>query len=285
MKQGTIVGLDFGNYLVHLDGATHRVTMPKTDKITLTPLVGDRVDVDVVHHHILAIHPRISFIKRPRIANLNRLVIVSSMVEPSFSFHLLALFITFARYYNLAVNILITKVDLIDPSTYRSEWDYLISAGFSVDFFDKFHPDMTLLKRLILPHEIVAFAGQTGVGKSSVINAINPDYQRTIGSYSQALGRGKHQTKEVVLLPWLDGFIADTPGFSSLTLPMLKHEAAKVFPGFEQQFHLCKFFNCTHTHEPDCRIQALVKHGKIPLSCYEAYTKLIAKLPEQKEFH
>jgi ribosome biogenesis GTPase len=88
----------------------------------------------------------------------------------------------------------------------------------------------------------------------------------------------------VILLPFQQGYIADTPGFSSLTLPMLKHEAAKVYPGFELHVGQCKFFNCTHQQEPHCYIQKLVGHGKIPLEIYQDYLKLIAKLSEQKEF-
>ncbi|MFZ9139218.1 MAG: ribosome small subunit-dependent GTPase A, partial [Bacilli bacterium] len=115
-------------------------------------------------------------------------------------------------------------------------------------------------------------------------NTLNPLFSRQIGSYSDALGRGKHQTKEVVLLPFLGGLIADTPGFSSLELPMLQQDLAKVFPGFEHQFSKCKFFNCTHQHEPDCQILQQVKNGKIPLEIYQDYLKMLIALPTQKEY-
>jgi ribosome biogenesis GTPase len=284
MTKGIIVSLDFGAYLVMVEGITYRATMPKTDKIKLMPVVGDEVMIDLEAKHIQDILPRRSFIRRPRIANLSHLFIVTSLVEPVFSFHLVALFITFARYYNLQVTVVVTKTDRDDPTTYQPTWDYLAWAGFKVVFFSKKQPDMAILKTLILPNQIIAFAGQTGVGKSTIINMLNPDFSRQIGSYSQALGRGKHQTKEVILLPFANAFIADTPGFSSLTLPLLKHEAAKVFPGFEDHFSQCKFFNCTHQQEPGCHIQTLISRGKISLAIYQDYLKLIAKLPENKEF-
>jgi ribosome biogenesis GTPase / thiamine phosphate phosphatase len=285
MIKGTIVSLDFGAYHVMVDNQIYRATMPKTDKIKLSPVVGDQVDIDIAAKHILDIYPRDSFIKRPRLANLSHLFIVSSLVEPEFSFHLLAVFISFARFYNLNVTIIITKTDAGTQKHFQTAWDYLTANHFPLLFFSKFNPDLSQLKALILPGKIVAFAGQTGVGKSTIVNALNPDFSRKIGSYSQALGRGKHQTKEVILLPFQGAFIADTPGFSSLELPMLKQDAAKVFPGFETRFSQCKFFNCIHQHEPGCYIQAEVNRGKIPLEIYQDYLKLIAKLPEKKEFN
>jgi ribosome biogenesis GTPase len=280
----TIVSLQFGSYLVHEVDQFYLCHLPKSDKNLINPVVGDQVRLDEKKEQIIEILPRRSFIKRPRVANLTDLVIVSSLVEPVFSFYLLAMFITFARFYNLQVTIMITKTDQKDIHAYQLYWDYLSAQGYQVLTFQKDAPDMRMLSKLVEVGKVIAFAGQTGVGKSTLINALNPDFARQIGTYSQALGRGKHQTKEVILLPFQEGYIADTPGFSSLTLPMLKHEAAKVFPGFDLHVGQCKFFNCTHQQEPQCHIQDLVGRGKIPLEIYEDYLKLIAKLPEQKEF-
>jgi len=281
---GTIVNLDFGKYLVYHQEQIYSCHIRKTDKLLIKPVVGDHVDFDASLSMITGIHPRQTFIKRPRVSNLTDIIIVTSLVEPQYSFFLLAKFISFGRYYNLNITNIITKIDQAKITDHQKDWNYLEQHGFKTLFFDKHHPDQQALLTLIGPNKVVAFAGQTGVGKSTIINALNPLFSRQIGSYSEALGRGKHQTKEVVLLPWFGGFIADTPGFSSLELPMLQNELAKVYPGFENQFSKCKFFNCTHQHEPGCQILQDVKSGKIPLEIYQDYVKMLHQLPEQKEY-
>lgn len=281
---GTIVNLDFGKYLVYYQEQIYSCHLRKTDKLLIKPVVGDHVEFDDHLNMITSIHPRTTFIKRPRVSNLTDLIIVTSLVEPQYSFFLLAKFISFGRFYNLHITNIISKIDQADPATFQDDLSYLQKHGFKVLFFNKFKPDPQALLSLIGANKVIAFAGQTGVGKSTIINALNPLFSRQIGTYSEALGRGKHQTKEVVLLPWLGGFIADTPGFSSLELPMLQQDLAKVFPGFENQFSKCKFFNCTHQHEPGCKILQEVKSGKIPLGIYQDYLKMLQQLPEQKEY-
>ena len=119
--------------------------------------------------------------------------------------------------------------------------------------------------------------GQSGVGKSSLLNAIDPNFTREIGEYSEALGRGKHKTKEVVLLPYLNGYIADTPGFSSLELNLSKLEIAHYFPGFKDLYLSCFYSNCLHLNEKECKVTEAVKEGNIPSIAYESYIKLLSE--------
>ena len=128
--------------------------------------------------------------------------------------------------------------------------------------------------------KISVLVGQSGVGKSSLLNAIDPNYTREIGEYSEALGRGKHQTKEVVLLPYMNGYIADTPGFSSLDLNLTKLEIAHYFPGFRELYLNCFYSNCLHQNEKECRVKDAVKEGIIPSIAYESYIKLLSEEDE-----
>ena len=117
--------------------------------------------------------------------------------------------------------------------------------------------------------------GQTGVGKSSLINLIDENYQREIGEYSSALGRGKHQTKEVVLLPYLDGYIADTPGFSSLELNISKEDIKK----YSKEFNVnCKYKSCMHINEEGCSVIPNLNKNRIYDERYKNYIKLIKEV-------
>ena len=129
------------------------------------------------------------------------------------------------------------------------------------------------VKKIFKDH-ITCLIGQSGVGKSSLINSIDKDFERRVGDYSYALGRGKHQTKEVILLPYEGGCIADTPGFSSLELELYKEDLAKFYPGFDKKYTECYFSNCLHLTENRCAVKELIEQGKYPEIAYDCYKKL-----------
>ena len=125
--------------------------------------------------------------------------------------------------------------------------------------------------------------GQTGVGKSSLINLIDEDFSRQVGDFSKALGRGKHQTKEVVLLPYLNGFIGDTPGFSSLELNIYKEDLATVFPLIKDHFTDCRYSNCLHKNEPGCKIKELLDTNQMDNENYQNYLQMLDELILRKD--
>ena len=137
--------------------------------------------------------------------------------------------------------------------------------------------------KALFKDEVSCIMGQTGVGKSSLINAIDSNYERAIGEYSIALGRGKHQTKEVILLPYQGGYIADTPGFSSLELNLYKEDLAAFYPGFTNLYNKCYFADCLHLSENRCLVKEKVHNGEISNLAYECYKKLSEEAIFKKE--
>jgi ribosome biogenesis GTPase len=125
--------------------------------------------------------------------------------------------------------------------------------------------------------------GQTGVGKSSLINLIDEEFSRQVGEFSKALGRGKHQTKEVVLLPYKNGFIGDTPGFSSLELNIYKEDLANVFPLIKDYFTECRYSNCLHKNEPGCKIKELLNDNLLDQENYQNYLQMLDELIARKD--
>ena len=216
---------------------------------------------------------------RPRSANVDLMVITMSVVEPELSPELVYKFLTYANLNGIPAAVLFTKLDrLTDTSkvdTLRSDLDKL---GYKTFLLSGAKTENIEVLRSYFEGKTTIFMGQTGVGKSSAINLIDPHFNRKIGEYSEALGRGKHQTKEVILLPFRDGFIGDTPGFSSLELDLYKEDLAQYFPGYEKYYLECYFSNCLHQNEKECKIKEEIEKGNLSKEGYEVYIKLLNQL-------
>ncbi|MGN1295311.1 MAG: ribosome small subunit-dependent GTPase A [Bacilli bacterium] len=246
--------------------------------------VGDFVEVNEELGIIEDIYERKNSLFRPNVSNIDLGIVVMSLENPTFSSLLMDKFLTLLNTQNIEPLIVLTKVDLAkDKSDSEKICEQYGKLGIKVIPYSKRTKEGLDQIKDEIRTKTIAFMGQTGVGKSSLINLIDENYQREIGEYSTALGRGKHQTKEVVLLPYLDGFIADTPGFSSLELPLIKDDLAKFFPGFSDKFLSCKFTNCLHLKEKDCAVRKAVEEGLIPLQTYENYVQISNELLFRKE--
>lgn len=214
-------------------GGVYKVSLKDNNFIEVTPrgklkhlkkklLIGDNVLVNEIDKTLEEVLEQNNSLIRPRIANIDLGIIVTSLVTPDFSSFLLNKFLTLINASGIKPLVILTKVDLGEENKVKDIVETYQKIGVKVIPFSKKN---NLNLDLILEEikgKVVAFMGQTGVGKSSLINVLDPDFNRDIGEFSVALGRGKHQTKEVILLPFKDGYIADTPGFSSLELPYLK---------------------------------------------------------------
>ena len=176
---------------------------------------------------------------------------------------------------NIKAKIILTKLDKAkDLEEIENIKNVFNKLGYEVFVVSNKTKEGLEKVRHIFKNKISCLVGQSGVGKSSLLNAIDPEYDRSIGEYSKALGRGKHETKETILLPYEGGFIADTPGFSSLDLELFKEDLAQFFPSFDKYYLDCYFSNCLHISEPKCLVKQALENGDIPQIAYDAYLKL-----------
>lgn len=274
---GYVVSKKYGQYIVEVDGVFYNAMIRGTLKLKDRVYVGDQVLLSDDNYVIYEVLERKSLLKRPQISNVEQMVLVFSLVEPEFSYYLAFKYLTYANFNEVPALIVLSKADKADPS--KIEEIKQVFGKLNIPVYvtsSKKQEGIDEVKNLF-KEKISVLVGQSGVGKSSLLNAIDPNYTREIGEYSQALGRGKHQTKEVVLLPYMSGYIADTPGFSSLELNLSKLEIAHYFPGFKDLYLNCFYSNCLHQNEKECKVKEAVSEGNIPSIAYESYIKLLSE--------
>ena len=283
--KGLIVALSCGTYSVDADGVIYNLVARGLFRNQgIKPVVGDYVIFNEETLVIETVFPRDSFLKRPPIANINQIILVFSLKEPEFSYLLAFKYLTYANMNNIKAKLVLTKLDKdIGEKLINEIKEVFSSIGVETYFIsNKTKEGLNEVKGLFA-NEVSCVMGQTGVGKSSLINAINPNYEREIGEYSYALGRGKHRTKEVILLPYEGGYVADTPGFSSLDLNLFKEDLAAFFPAFNNLYNKCYYTNCLHISESKCAVKAAIDEGKISKKAYECYQKLLDEAIFKKE--
>ena len=275
MIQGTIILKKYGVYSVLADGIIYNASIRGALKLKDRTYVGDEVMLSESNYIIEKVLERKSLLKRPPISNVDQIVLVFSLKEPDFSYFLAFKYLTYANYNEVPAVIVLSKSDKVDEQEIVEIKQTFNKLNVHVYICSSKTKEGIQEIRGLLKNKKSVLVGQSGVGKSSLLNAIDDNYERDVGEYSEALGRGKHKTKEVALLPFADGFIADTPGFSSLDLNLSKLEIAHYFPGFEEKYLSCFYSNCLHQKEKDCKILEAVKEGIIPSIAYENYIKLL----------
>ena len=277
---GRIVALNCGMYSVLADGIIYKVPARGSFRTKgIKPTVGDNVILDDDYLAIKEVLERHSYLKRPLIANADQLLIIQSLKEPDFSYDLVFKYLTYANMNHLVPKIVVTKIDKeSDKQKLNEIKEVFETLEIEIHFLSNFTKEGVDEISHLFAGKITCLIGQTGAGKSSTINSIDPSFARIEGEYSKALGRGKHQTKEAVLLPYCGGFIADTPGFSSLELELYKEDAAIYFPGFYQRYTECYYTDCLHISEPKCAIKKAIDDVKIPKIAYECYKRLSNEL-------
>ena len=248
----------------------------------LSPLVGDIVTFDEKEGYLLSIHSRKNELIRPSVSNVDQAIVVASVKNPDLDTYLLDKLLTVISYNKIEPLICFTKVDLLNDwekeklqgyIDYYKKIGYLVVTNESVEEF-----------ATILAHKITVLTGQSGAGKSSLLNKISPNLDLKTNEISYALNRGKHTTRHVELYEVMDGYVVDTPGFSNVDFHGMDKYAIRdnmneIFSGLEY----CKYRDCMHIKEDGCYIRKMVMDGNILKSRYENYVRFIQDKEGERE--
>ena len=242
----------------------------------LSPVVGDMVEFDPDDLRINDIKPRINLLSRPTVANIDYALIVTSLKKPDLSYTLLDKLITLVIANNIKPIIILTKIDLLNNKElkeYKPAFIYYESLNIPVI------PN-TKLKKLkkILKGKTVVLTGQTGAGKSSILNKLDKNLNIETKPISDALNRGVHTTRHTEIYEINNIFFVDTPGFSALDLKLTKEELIKTFKEFGK--YTCLYQDCTHNNESGCKVKEALAKGLILPSRYINYIRFLKEINE-----
>ena len=274
--QGQIIKIRSNIHEVESNGQVYSL-IPRgiLRKEKIVPRVGDYVEFDPEQKVLEKVLPRKNEFERPFVSNIDQAFIITSLQKPDFSLGLLDRFLVLMELHHVTPIICITKKDLVTESfldKISSLLQYYQDIGYTVIFNTEIDAIKTLLQG-----KTSVFTGQTGAGKSTLLNHINPDWNLATGEISEALGRGRHTTRNVELYRFHDGKVLDTPGFSALTFQgFTKEDIKNAFPEFS--FYPCPFRDCSHTKEKECAIKEAVEEQKILKSRYESYIKFLEEV-------
>ena len=284
MEQGRIVKALSGFYDVDLGGG--RIVTCKARgrlrKEGTTPLVGDQALVE--NAMVQEILPRRNWFVRPAVANLDLLVLLASEVIPVTEPFLVDRITAIAGSQGVEVVIVVNKTDLSGEGELARIYR---RAGYQVVCTSAVTGQGIEELRALIAGKVVALSGNSGVGKSSILNRLAPSLCLPIGEVSDKLGRGRHTTRHIQLFSLPDGtYVADTPGFSSFDTEqmevILKENLQYAFPDFAPFLGKCQFHDCAHLREPGCAVTAALARGEIEPSRYESYRRLYEIAKERK---
>lgn len=288
-EKGRVIRTLGGYYSIHPQGENGEIVAfirGRLKKEGGRILVGDMVTFRAINEEQFVIEeilPRHSYLKRPQLANVHRVVITFSLHQPKINYHLLDRYLFLVEAAELKVVLCINKLDLGEDTTPSEILTYYRSIGYPTIFCSaETGQGMDELRREITDG-VNVFAGPSGVGKSALLNALNPNLQLETGEISRKLKRGRHTTRqsELFILEG-DTYVADTPGFSSLKLQDMEREQVQYyFPDFAPFLRQCHFHSCIHDQEPKCAIKEAVEEKKINRNRYQSYLQILSELWER----
>lgn len=279
--RGIIVRVLSNDFTVKLDNDKYILCSARGlfRKRKITPLAGDYVIVDVEKSLITDVLERKNELIRPPVANIDVALIVVSAIEPDFNSNLLDKMIDIIEFNNIKPVICISKYDLLEDT---KDIDKIISYYKNIGYEVYINTDLNSIKK-VFKEKIVILTGQSGVGKSTLMNKLDGSLNLQTNEISKALGRGKHTTRHVQLYKMYYGLACDTPGFSSLEFSdMTKEDIRDNFIEFNEYRYYCRYSDCMHINENDCEIKRKVNEGVILSSRYENYVKFINEKEREK---
>ncbi len=287
---GIIIKITGGFYYVEADSHVYECKARGVfRKKGCTPLVGDYVTIEVPqgdgYCSISSVSERKNSLVRPALANLDTLVIVSSVVEPTVNTYIIDKMICAAVNKCIEPVVVFSKTDLQPCDEYL---DIYRKAGITaIEYSSVTNNGVDEIKE-VLKDKVSAFSGNTGVGKSTLLNALFPELKLKTGEISDKLGRGRHTTRTVELFKCFGGYVADTPGFSTVDLDryeiIRKDELQYCFTEFSDYIGECKFTSCAHLCEKGCAVIEAVENGVIPRSRHDSYVRMYNEVKDIKEW-
>lgn len=255
------------------------------------PLVGDNVEIEVLDEetmtgNITALLPRKNELIRPAVANIDQALVVFAVIRPSPHFNLLDRFLVMMERQDIPVVLCFNKEDIAEDEQVEKLRSVYEGCGYPCVFTSALEERNIEKIKELLKGKTTVIAGPSGVGKSSLINILNPDAKMETGDISSKIERGKHTTRHSELFTIAqDSYIMDTPGFSSLYVNDFEKEELKYyFPEFDPYEGTCRFLGCDHVHEPDCAVKAAVEAGEIHEIRYKDYLEMYEELKSKRRY-
>ena len=289
MIEGTIVkGIGGFYYVETAEGLYQCRARGIFRKEGMTPYVGDRVEIEPQDDEeavITRIFPRRNQFIRPPVANVDCLIITAALRKPEINLYIIDKFLVMAEYQHTDIGICLNKIDLAEPDEinafrkiYEDIYPVICVSGKTGEGLDELQKFLNGRK--------CAFAGPSGVGKSTLLNHLQATVMVETGEISEKSQRGKHTTRHVELFQLADGsMIFDTPGFTSFeVLEAEEQELAFLYPEMAPFIGQCKYHNCRHISEPDCEVRSAVIRGTIHMSRYDSYCKQIKEIQEMRKY-
>ncbi|NLW15302.1 MAG: ribosome small subunit-dependent GTPase A [Erysipelothrix sp.] len=273
---GLIVKNISNRYTVYIDGQSHIAVAMGKLRLGKRPLVGDHVSLEMIDGNwvIQEVLERHNELKRPLVSNVDQVLIVMSAKEPDFSYRLVDRLIFLVAIEGVKPVIVINKIDLEEDAVIEKIKHEYEDYGYKVVLTGKY--DTLTEFTALFKDKITVLAGQSGVGKSSIINRIDKSFTLQTQEISKVLGRGKHTTRHNQLHAIAGGWVADTPGFSSLDFKHIdKSVLAQSVPDFKAYWEDCKFRNCSHNTEPGCAVKAAIDKKQVSKQRYEHYLEVL----------